>query len=178
MLALSVSITMAQPPEGRARGERPGEGRGRPQGTPGMAPEAMVKRMLEQFDKDGDKKLDATELMAALREMRNMRGGPPMGDRRPGNQGPGNEADRGAMAARILERIDTNKDGKLTGDEIPERMRANIERIDANSDGAIEKSELETMMSRMRGGRGPGGGGERGRGGRPGGDQPRRPPAE
>lgn len=74
---------------------------------------------------------------------------------------------------------DANADGKLTGDEIPERMRGRLDMIDTNGDGEITKAEMEEMAKRFggggRGGAGggrPGGGGGRpgGGGGRPGGD--------
>lgn len=68
---------------GQARGQRPGGGQGRP--GAGMDPAQMVARMMQQFDKDGDKKLDLTELTALLTEMRNRRGGMQRG----GRGGPG-----------------------------------------------------------------------------------------
>ena len=68
---------------------------------------------------------------------------------------------------------DRNKDGKLSGDEIPERMRGNMASIDTNDDKEIDRAELEKMAQSF-GGRGqgrPGGGGSGrgGEGGRPGG---------
>lgn len=51
--------------------------------------------------------------------------------------------------AQMFEKRDADKDGKLSGDEIPERMRQNLTRVDENSDGAIDKSELQKAMAKM-----------------------------
>ena len=40
---------------------------------------------------------------------------------------------------------DKNKDGKVSKDEVPERMKDFFDRIDANDDGFIDKKELEEM---------------------------------
>jgi hypothetical protein len=84
-----------------------------------------------------------------------------------GRGGPGGSFDPAAM----FERRDADGDGKLSGDEISERMRGNLEEIDTDKDGAVALEEFQTFMSQMRarggmgGGRGMGGGG-RGMGGR------------
>jgi Ca2+-binding EF-hand superfamily protein len=62
---------------------------------------------------------------------------------------------------------DKNGDGKLTTEELPERMQSLMARGDANKDGALTKEELTALMSR-EGGAGPG----RGRGGEGGGRGP------
>lgn len=59
------------------------------------------------------------------------------------------------MVRFMLERHDANSDGKLTGDEIPERMRENLERVDTNNDQAVDKAELEQMARRIAEQRGP-----------------------
>lgn len=163
------------------RAERPGGG---PMGRMGD-PSAMVTMLLQRFDKDGDQKLDEQELVAAFTAMRAQaggEGGPGFGMGMPGFGGPGmGEPGQGGpqMAARMFDRLDVDGDGKLTGDEIPERMRQGMTRLDANGDGSIERKEIEEMMSRM------GGPGRRPGGDRPGGEQapegnrtPRRPPTE
>ncbi len=45
-------------------------------------------------------------------------------------------------AAAFFERMDRNKDGKLTATEIPERMQSNARRMDRNGDKAISKAEF------------------------------------
>ena len=90
-------------------------------------------------------------------------------------------------ASRLME-FDENKDGKISKDELPERMQALMTRIDSDQDGFLSKQELESMGG--AGGRGPGGAGGRGPGGAggrgpggpggssPQGERPRRPPVE
>jgi hypothetical protein len=171
-------------PGERGRGGRTERQGGGPMGRMGD-PSAMVKMLLQRFDKDSDQKLDEQELVAAFTAMRAQaggEGGPGFGMGMPGLGGPGfGGPGQGGpqMAARMFDRLDVDGDGKLTGDEIPERMRQGMTRLDANGDGSIERKELEEMMSRM------GGPGRRPGGDRPGGDQapegnrtPRRPPTE
>ena len=55
----------------------------------------------------------------------------------------------GNMSERILE-MDKNKDGKLTSDEVPERMQGFIDRMDTNGDGAVDKAEMEAFQQEMQ----------------------------
>jgi hypothetical protein len=52
---------------------------------------------------------------------------------------------------------DKNGDGKVTKDELPERMHSLIEQGDRNGDGALDREEIRRMTE--RGPRGPGNGG-------------------
>ena len=56
---------------------------------------------------------------------------------------------RGGMPARLLDR-DANGDGRISRDEVPERMERIFGRLDANGDGFIDEDELEGMASRPR----------------------------
>jgi len=121
---------------------------------------------LRKLDKNGDGELDAEEMRPTRSEGGRSRGGAPEG-------GPGGErgergerGGRSAGAGGMMERImsqDKNQDGKLSKDEVDERMLPMFDRLDANSDGSIDKSEIEAAAARM-------GGGRSGRGG-PGGNQ-------
>ena len=78
--------------------------------------------------------------------------------------------------ADFIERIkgfDQNNDGKITKDELPERMHAMIERLDTNKDGAIDNKELAAVKDRFAqgGGQQP----QRQQGQRPQGQQGQRP---
>ncbi|MCY3775747.1 MAG: PQQ-binding-like beta-propeller repeat protein [Candidatus Aminicenantes bacterium] len=53
--------------------------------------------------------------------------------------------------AWIFQRRDANGDGKLSGEEIPERMRGNLGRMDTDGDGAVTLAEFREAMSQMRG---------------------------
>jgi len=179
---VATAVTQAQPPGGG------------PGGPPPMDPGRLV---LEALDANGDHEIDATEMENAAKALKSLdRNGDgrlspediegPEGDR--GGPGQGN---RGRRAGResgpggppeILDRIksfDKNNDGKITQDELPERMQRMMERLDANDDGAIDGAELEAIGQRMQRGQGPGGfgpqGGPGGRGPGPGGPGGRGP---
>jgi hypothetical protein len=71
---------------------------------------------------------------------------------------------------------DKNKDGKVSKEELPERMQGIVDRADANKDGAMDKKELRQMAERFgQSGRPARGRGE-GEGDRP--ARPRRPTEE
>ena len=53
-------------------------------------------------------------------------------------------------AARMFENLDTNKDGKLSREEMPERLRENFSRVDSNSDGSISKEEHMVVLNRTQ----------------------------
>ena len=68
----ATAVCAAEPPKGEPG--KGGEGKGR-DGQGRMAqrmadPAKMVERMMQEFDKDGDQKLDAKELTALLTSMR------------------------------------------------------------------------------------------------------------
>jgi len=124
-----------------------------------------ASKALAKLDKNGDGVLSPEELRPDF-AMMSRDGQPPAGDGRPSRE----------MIARMFEQRDANKDGKLSGDEIPERMRENLSRMDENGDGAIDKSEIEKAMARMgeRIGQQRGGKGDRDGSG----VRPNRPPVE
>ena len=72
--------------------------------------------------------------------------------------------------AEFFRRRDSNSDGKLSGDEISERMRGRMDQIDSDKDGAITPEEFRKGIGRMFGG-----GGRRGQGANRGEDKPERP---
>ncbi len=50
----------------------------------------------------------------------------------------------------ILDRFDTNEDGKLTSDEIPEQAGRFLLRLDRDGDGEITREEMSQMRGRGR----------------------------
>lgn len=90
----------------------------------------------------------------------------------------GNKGGQPATADQIVERImsfDKNGDGKITIDELPERMQHLIALGDLNKDGALDKAEIQKLATTLEsfagltgGGNGPGfgqkGGGPKGDG--------------
>ena len=67
----------------------------------------------------------------------------------------------GADVGAMFTSMDADKDGKLSGDEIPAQMQSRLSDIDTDSDGAISKAELTQAMKKLRGA---GGGGREGGG--------------
>lgn len=103
--------------------------------------------------------------------------GPRDGDRgrNDGGDGDRNRNRGGDFLERIMKN-DKNEDGKLTKEELPERMQPMFDRIDTNKDKEIDKEELIKMMERFNS-RGRSGGRERGK--RDSGkDRPKRPESE
>ncbi len=73
--------------------------------------------------------------------------------------GEGSSGSRGGQSP-TLDRFDSNKDGVLTPDEVPERMSRMFDRMDSNNDGKIDAEEFNKMVesrkNRPQGGRGGG----------------------
>ena len=116
-------------------------------GTLSTSEIANASKALIQLDKNGDGIISVEEMRPDPSTM-------PGGFAGAGGNGQFN----GAMMGQMFERSDANKDGKLTGDEIPERMRDRLKMIDKDGDGAITKSEFAAMTARMEdaGGKRPG----------------------
>ena len=53
------------------------------------------------------------------------------------------------MVVRLMQ-YDKNSDGKLSKEELPERMGTYLERADADKDGFLTADELGKVMSRDR----------------------------
>lgn len=187
---------------GRGSGGRPGEDGPRGEGGHGggdRGPEMMMRMMpvVRVLDKDGDGIISSAEIDSAVASLKTLdKNGDGQLDASelrpdfPGGRGPGGPGgfggpggrpgggDAGGMMDRLMAQ-DKDGNGKLSGDEIPERMRPMVDRADTNKDGELDKSELENFFRNMpRDGGGRGGFGGREGGGRPGGDRPRRPEAE
>ena len=73
------------------------------------------------------------------------------------------EARRGGRRPRIdwydrVMRLDTNDDGRISADEVPEIYRRGLERIDRNGDGELDAAELALLKELSRQGEGGDGG--------------------
>ena len=127
---------------------------------------ANASKALIQLDKNGDGIISAEEMKP---DPSTMPGG--FAGAGPGPNGPPN----GPMMGKRFESLDKNGDGKLTGDEIPERMRDRLKMIDKDGDGSITKTEFASAATRMEeaAGKRPG---KEGKDGNPGGGvKPKRP---
>lgn len=102
----------------------------------------LFDRLLRTSDANKDGKLSTEEFAAGLKAPA------PSGDTIGGAPRP---AAGGGLAGLIpspkamFERMDKNKDGKLTKDELPSQLSENFDRLDANSDGSIDLTEVEAL---------------------------------
>ena len=80
----------------------------------------------------------------------------------------GKKGKGGGAPNEMIQRLDSNGDGKVTVDELPAGLAERLKAADTNSDGELSAAELRAGFAKMRaagGGGGPGGG-------RPGGGPP------
>ncbi|QDV52956.1 EF-hand domain-containing protein [Gimesia fumaroli] len=136
---------------------------------------------LQKLDKDKNGKLTQEELRPDFGGFAR-RDGDRRGPGGSGGQGGFGRRDGGNRTGDFVSRMmnnDKNKDGKLTKDELPERMQPMFDRIDTNKDKEVDKAEL-TKMAEQFNSRNRSRGGDRGnRGGRrPDSDRPKRPEPE
>ena len=146
----AVSGVMAQPPEGPRRFMR-------------------FNPIFGALDTDGDGELSKGEIKNAAKSLRrldaNKDGQITMEEVRPdfgggqggieggrrgegGPRGGGPPVDRGNDAEKMVKTLmafDKNGDGKLSKDELPERMQGMLERGDSNKDGFLTPDEIRAM---------------------------------
>jgi len=112
--------------------------------------------LLKKLDKDGDGKLNAEEIGWPPRFPDGVPGGGPRGGPGGSRRGifgggpPG--ADRAQGNRGFVERLmnrDANRDGKITGDELPPSMRRLIPLGDRNCDGALDEKEATALAERF-----------------------------
>jgi Ca2+-binding EF-hand superfamily protein len=135
----------------------------------------LFERLLRTADKDGDKKLSREEFAAGLKEPAQQR--TPLGQGGGPGRPSGNFAPDPRQLEALFERMDANKDGKITKDEVPENRREQfsqfLERIGADS---INKEQLGRFAGMLQGRPGEGRPGESRPGeGRPGDPRPGEP---
>jgi hypothetical protein len=149
-----------RPPRGpgQERGRRePGrpaadDGPGEPPPPPPFGP--PLNPLFQAIDADGDGELSSKEIARAPEAMlkldRNKDGALTEDEVRPppppGPPGAG-RADPAAFVASVL-RFDKDGDGKVTAQELPDRMARLLEEGDTNGDKALNRSEIEALSRR------------------------------
>jgi Ca2+-binding EF-hand superfamily protein len=89
-------------------------------------PEYLAKTF-ERFDRNGDGKLDRTEIAALLQTLRLMLAPPPEVE---------------AVVEKLLALYDTDKDGKVSKAEAGGALANNFAALDLNQDGFLDRGEL------------------------------------
>jgi Ca2+-binding EF-hand superfamily protein len=116
---------------------------GRSDGPGGAAAMMRQDPLLNALDTDHDGIISAAEIAAASTSLLVLDvdhdGTITAQEMRPRQQTP---ADR---VAHMLDEFDTNKDGKLSREEVPDGMRPQFSTIDKNGDGFLDKDELLQM---------------------------------
>jgi hypothetical protein len=181
LVALSTALTLNMQAQGRGQGRGQGQGRGPqagfggPQGGPplfaaldtnkdGELSAAEIKNaaaVMKKLDSNGDGKLTIDEIRP-----RRVEAGPGRGGNEGRRRGPGGPGGDGGQRIDRLMEADANGDGKVSKDELPERMQRLMERMDTNKDGFITRDEAEKASASFgnRGGQGRGQGQSRGQG--------------
>ena len=164
---LATTQAAAAPDRG-GRGEGRGEGRGAGRGEGGGM--MRMDPIAAALDSNHDGAISSAEIKnapAALKALDKNDDGqlsgeeirPNFGRGRGGRMGGGSPEE---MASRIMQQMDTNRDGKLSRDEMSDGPFGELfERADANKDGFVSPAELQTAAQQGGFGRG------RGRGERP-----------
>ena len=147
-------------------------------------PERM-QSILTRVDTNKDEVIDEQELKtledrfkgnAAQRPQANGQPADRPQGQRPQGQPPaqaqqGQQRTIGGFIARLRE-MDTNKDGIISKDEIPERMQSILTRVDTNNDDSIDEKELKALATRVGGNAGQRPQGDGQQAGRPQGQRP------
>src|SRR6185369_11194321 len=107
----------------------------------------LFERMLANFDKNKDGKLDKEEFAAGTKTPDRPAADTPR-ERPRGDQPKPEGLGDGQQAFKFLDR---NGDGKLQKDELPERLRENFARLDANGDGVIDATEFARVAGQVAG---------------------------
>src|SRR5437016_2200446 len=95
--------------------------------------------MFDKLDKNGDGRLDKQEVAEMLKVLRKRLG--TAAESAAKNQG-ANQPDAERIVKMWLERMDTNKDGKISKDEAQGPLAKGFQRLDTNKDGYLDKTEL------------------------------------
>jgi hypothetical protein len=113
---------------------------------PGMG---QRRKLVEQFDKDGDGRLNAEERQAAREFIKKQGGG--FGKGFPGGPkggmfgfGPG-----GMLAKPLIEALDSDKDGKLTKAELIAGIRQFFVAADKDKKGSLDEAQLAEALNRV-----------------------------
>lgn len=155
-----------------AADERRGPMRGAPAATRAEAT-ARAGTMFDRLDTNRDGVLSDAERWSAMGRMGGRRGGAGMMPPPPGGPMAPDMHQGMHQGGKMLERVDTDKDGKVSRDEMRVEADARFARLDTDKDGYLDRTELQSARQGMK----HHGWARGGPGGVPGGDMPPPPPA-
>ncbi len=101
-----------------------------------------LRSVFDKFDTDGDGKLDRKEVEQMLQVLRKRFG---QEEKKPAV----NSQQVDKVVARLLEQMDTNKDGKISRAEAKGRIAELFDQLDTNKDGFLDKNELRQAAMRF-----------------------------
>ncbi len=144
-LVLPLLLEGAAAPEGEKKKPDPkGDLKGKmvfkgPMGSPGQ-----VRKLVKQFDKDGDGRLNKEERQAARAFLQKQRkGGGPGGF--PG----GGFNPVSSLAKSLREALDTDKDGKVSSEELTAGVKKFFADCDKDNKGALTEAQLAEGLKRI-----------------------------
>src|SRR5262249_5306423 len=145
VLVLPVWLVATSQGQGPPPPEKKGPGFGFKVMGPGGP---QVRKLVKQFDKDGDGRLNREERQAAREFLKKERKGGGPGGFGPGGVkvvfGPGN-----FLAKPLLEALDTDKDGKLSKEELLAGVKTFFSDTDKDKKGALTRAQLAAGLNRI-----------------------------
>ncbi|MGE3803500.1 MAG: CotH kinase family protein [Gemmataceae bacterium] len=139
MLVCVLALAQPQPeptPPTPQRGFQPGPGGPPPFGPPGMM--KQERKLVKQFDKDNDGRLNNEERKAARVDLKKQ--GPPRGGFGPPRGGPRGPGE--FLAEPLLRALDTDKDDMVSADELSAGIKQFFASCDKDKKGFLDEGKL------------------------------------
>lgn len=113
---------------------------------------AQASERFAKLDLNKDGRISPDEMKGMMRRGREARGGPggPGAHRGHGTMGPAGAAGPMGRGARMMASVDTNKDGKISRDEMRAHTDARFAALDTDKNGFIERTEQAAAHSGMK----------------------------
>ena len=125
-----------------------------PEGRP------LLKRLVAEAGKTDGGSISKEEFVKLFKELLAKRAagdappGKPAADGKPAanpaGNGLGNGLGNGDRLIKRLLALSKRNDGKLTKDDLPERLRDRFDKIDTNHDGVIDEAELRDWIAKVQ----------------------------